>query len=119
MDNNLADGVNLPRDPNTAIPTTKNEYVSLVASLIALSILLPEEYLRKPSVNSPPPETVTLLLLPARSLFAPPLDLQRDFNKALGGIDNLIIDATGVITTGGDAAAANPANLDMDSADSL
>ncbi|XTI91385.1 hypothetical protein V2W45_1346010 [Cenococcum geophilum] len=119
MDNNPADGVNSPRDPDTAIPTTKNKHASLVAPLMALSILPLEKHLRKPSVNSPPPKTVTLSLLPARSLFAPPLNLQRDFNEALGGINNLTTDAARAITIGGNAAAANPANSDADSVDSL
>ncbi|XTI82055.1 hypothetical protein V2W45_1475033 [Cenococcum geophilum] len=119
MDNNPADGVNSPRNPNTAMPTTKNKYVSLVAPLIALSTLPPEEHLQKPSANSPLPKTATSLLLLARSLFAPPSDLQRDFNKALGGINNSTIDAARAITVGGDAAATNPTDLDADSADSL
>ncbi|XTI86859.1 hypothetical protein V2W45_1484959 [Cenococcum geophilum] len=119
MDNNPADGVNSPRNPDMAMPTTENKHASLVAPLMALSTSPLEEHLRKPSVNSPPPKTATLSLLPARSLFAPPLDLQRDFNEALNGIDNLITDAAKAITVGGDAAAADPANLDADSVDSF
>ncbi|XTI91384.1 hypothetical protein V2W45_1495129 [Cenococcum geophilum] len=64
MDNNLADGVNSPRNPDTAMPTTKNKYISLVASLMALN-------------------------------------------------------AAGAITVGGDAAATDFADLDVDSVDSL
>jgi hypothetical protein len=119
MDNNPADGVNSPRDPDTAMPTTENEHASLVAPLMALSTSPPEEHLRKPSANSPPPEAATSSLSPARSIFSPPSDVQRDFNEALGGIDNSTTDAAGAITAGDDAAAADPADSDADSADSL
>jgi hypothetical protein len=107
-----------------AIPTTKNKHASLVAPLIVLRTSLLEEHLRKPSANSPPLEAGTLLLLLAPSLLSPPSDLQRDFDAALGGINNLRIDAAAATTIGDDAAAANPtaanpANLDLDSADSL
>jgi hypothetical protein len=95
-----------------------------VAPLIALRTLPPEEYLRKPSVNSPPLEAGTSLLLLVPSLLSLLLDLQWDFNTVLGGIDNLRIDATAATTAGDNAVAANPtaanpANLDLDSVDSL
>jgi hypothetical protein len=101
------------------MPTTENEHASLVAPLMALSTSPPEEYLRKPSANSPPPEAGTSSLSPARSLFSPPSDLQRDFDEASGGIDNSRTDAAGAITAGGDAVAADPADSDSESVDSL
>jgi len=75
MDNNLVNSVNLPYNPNIAIPTTKNKHTSLVAPLIVLSTSLLEEYLRKPFINSPLPKAIMLLLLSARSIFSPPLDI--------------------------------------------
>ena len=119
MDNNLVNSVNLPYNPNIAIPTTKNKHTSLVAPLIVLSTSLLEEYLRKPFINSPLPKAIMLLLLSARSIFSPPLDIQWDFNKVLSGINNLIIDTTRVITIGNNAAAINLANSNIDSVDLL
>ena len=104
---------------NTVMPTTENEHASLVAPLMALRTLPPEEHLRKPSANSPLLEAGTSSLSLAPSLFSPPLDLQWDFDAVLGGIDNLRTDAAGATTAGDDAAAADPADSDSDSADSL
>jgi hypothetical protein len=124
LQNPTALDVNSPRDPDTAMPTTENEHASLVAPLMALRTSPPEEHLRKPSANSPPLEAGTSSLSPAPSLLSPPSDLQRDFDAALGGIDNSRTDAAAATTAGDDAAAADPAaadpaDSDSDSADSL
>lgn len=108
------------------MPTTEDEYASLLAPLIAWRASPPEEHLRKASANSPSPEAGSSSLSPAPSLapslFSPPAYIQQDFDEASRSIDNPGTDAAGAITgdaAAGDAAAADPADSDSDSADSL
>ena len=109
------------------MPTTENEVVSLMAPLTALRASPPEKHLWKAFTNSPLPLAISLLLLLACSLFSPPAYMQEDFDKVSYSIDNPGTDTAGAITgditggntTGSNVAVTDPADLDLDSVDSL